>query len=542
MHDKVSSRPAVHRHGGDIYSYQNIQDFSANINFRGMPESVRDAAVRAVDLAVHYPDSDYRKLRGALAAREQVWNPRLVPEQIVCGNGAAELMFALASCLRPRRALLPVPSFFEYEQALASCGCAVEHFLLREEDDFALDRRFADMLSGDHKVDASDTGSNRIWPDNGQDKIRQDIGQNRIRSDTGPNRIRSDMGTRSDTRSDRISPDIRQDEIRPGIERDIVGPDIGAGEAGPGGRPDMVILGNPNNPTGRLIESGELERILDICLERRIFVVLDESFFDFLCDDDRKRTFSGTECIDRYPNLMVLKSFTKMYAMPGLRFGYAVCSRALTEGCAERNPDSVLSEEQSLVKKSRVGSMPPAELSGNQNSAMIGTCSLKSLPPAELSGNQNSAMTGTCSLKNLPPIELSGNQNTQACGTSLAGRLRTVLQPWNVSLPAQEAACAAASELAFARETAGQVRCNREEMRERMEQAGFRVYPSATNYLLFCGPLKLKEECVKRGFLIRDCGNFPGLGPDGDRAYFRICIRSREENARLLEVLQECQE
>lgn len=459
MHDKVRSRPAVHRHGGDIYSYQNIQDFSANINFRGMPESVRDAAVRAVDLAVHYPDPDYRKLRGALAAREQVWNPRLVPEQIVCGNGAAELMFALASCLRPRRALLPVPSFFEYEQALASCGCAVEHFLLREEDDFALDRRFADMLSGDHKVDASDTGSNRIWPDNGQDKIRQDIGQNRIRSD---------MGIRSDTRSDRISPDIGQDEIRPGVERDIAGPDIREGEAAPGGRPDMVILGNPNNPTGRLIESGELERILDICLERRIFVVLDESFFDFLCDEDRKRTFSGTECIDRYPNLMVLKSFTKMYAMPGLRFGYAVCSRTLTEW--------------------------------------------------------------------------SGNQNTQACGTSLAGRLRTVLQPWNVSLPAQEAACAAASELAFARETAGQVRCNREEMRERMEQAGFRVYPSATNYLLFCGPLKLKEECVKRGFLIRDCGNFPGLGPDGDRAYFRICIRSREENARLLEVLRECQE
>lgn len=460
MNDKASVRPAVHRHGGDIYSYQNIQDFSANINFRGMPESVRDAAVRAVDLAVHYPDPDYRKLRGALAAREQVWNPRLVPEQIVCGNGAAELMFALASCLRPRRALLPVPSFFEYEQALASCGCAVEHFLLREEDDFTLDGRFADVLSGDDKADASDTGQNGI---------RQDIR---------------------------------------------------AGEPAPGGRPDMVILGNPNNPTGRLIESGELERILDICLERRIFVVLDESFFDFLCDDDRKRTFSGTECIDRYPNLMVLKSFTKMYAMPGLRFGYAVCSRTLTEGCAEKNPDSVLSEELSLIKKSRVGSMPPTELSGNQNSAMTGTCSLKSLLPAEL----------------------SGNQNTLACSTSLAGRLRTVLQPWNVSLPAQEAACAAASELAFVRETAGQVRCNREEMRERMEQAGFRVYPSATNYLLFCGPLKLKEECVKRGFLIRDCGNFPGLGPDGDRAYFRICIRSREENARLLEILRECQE
>ncbi len=391
MDHEVGSSPALHRHGGDIYSYQNIRDFSANINFRGMPEPVRAAAVRAVDLAVHYPDPDYRKLRAALASREQAANPRIAPGQIVCGNGAAELMFALASCLRPHRALLPVPSFFEYEQALVSCGCAVEHFMLREEDSFALDGRFAKALSG------ADTGS---------------------------------------------------------------------GEAGWRGRPDMVILGNPNNPTGRLIESGVLERILDICLERGIFVVLDESFFDFLCDDDLGKTFSGTECIDRYPNLMVLKSFTKMYAIPGLRFGYAVCSGGSAGWYAGGRPERILSD---------------------------GT------PPADC--------------------------------------LRTVLQPWNVSLPAQEAACAAASELAFAQETARQIRCSREEMKRRMEQAGFRVYPSAANYLLFRGSPKLKEECVKLGFLIRDCGNYPGLCPDRDGAYFRICIRSREENEELLAAL-----
>ena len=61
---------ALHEHGGDIYSYKNVRDFSANINFRGMPETVRLAAQEAVSQSIHYPDPRYRILRAVLAERE----------------------------------------------------------------------------------------------------------------------------------------------------------------------------------------------------------------------------------------------------------------------------------------------------------------------------------------------------------------------------------------------------------------------------------------------------------------------------------------
>ena len=123
----------LHRHGGDIYTYGKVYDFSANINFRGMPEPVRSAAVQAVDASVHYPDPEYRTLRRALAGREGIAQT----DHMICGNGAAELMFALSAAYRPKNALLAAPSFFEYEQALASSGCAVRRFCLKKEDGFA---------------------------------------------------------------------------------------------------------------------------------------------------------------------------------------------------------------------------------------------------------------------------------------------------------------------------------------------------------------------------------------------------------------------
>ena len=46
----------MHKHGGDIYRNQNKIDYSANINFLGMPQAVRQAAKDAIDDAVHYPD------------------------------------------------------------------------------------------------------------------------------------------------------------------------------------------------------------------------------------------------------------------------------------------------------------------------------------------------------------------------------------------------------------------------------------------------------------------------------------------------------
>ena len=71
-----------------------------------MPDSVRQAAKEGVDASVHYPDPQCRELRAALSQAEGV------PEDwILCGNGAADLIFGLALAEKPRRALVWAPGF-----------------------------------------------------------------------------------------------------------------------------------------------------------------------------------------------------------------------------------------------------------------------------------------------------------------------------------------------------------------------------------------------------------------------------------------------
>lgn len=79
---------------------------------------------------------------------------------------------------------------------------------------------------------------------------------------------------------------------------------------------DMVFLCNPNNPTGRLVPKGLMEQIAKRCQARDITLVIDECFLPLS---------SGTSMIDQlesYSNLLILRAFTKLYAMAGLRLGY----------------------------------------------------------------------------------------------------------------------------------------------------------------------------------------------------------------------------
>ena len=62
----------THKHGGNIYEHKNAADFSANINFLGMPDSVRRAALDAIDASIHYPEPGSKELRQILAKRENV--------------------------------------------------------------------------------------------------------------------------------------------------------------------------------------------------------------------------------------------------------------------------------------------------------------------------------------------------------------------------------------------------------------------------------------------------------------------------------------
>lgn len=82
---------------------------------------------------------------------------------------------------------------------------------------------------------------------------------------------------------------------------------------------DMVFLCNPNNPTGKLIPDKILQSMIKRCEETNTYLCMDECFLPFLPEEE-KYTLLGS----RYTHLIILRAFTKIYGMPGMRLGYAV--------------------------------------------------------------------------------------------------------------------------------------------------------------------------------------------------------------------------
>lgn len=229
-------------HGGDIYRNRVKWDFSANIGPFGMPEAVREAAIRGVLASTVYPDSETEELKCAIAEKEGV-----LPEQVVCGNGAAEVIYHLAAAVKPKHALLLAPTFSEYEHALRTVGCQCRYYFLREKHGFQI---MSDLL----------------------DQITEVI--------------------------------------------------------------DLVVICNPNNPTGLLFPNNLYQPLIEKCRLRNCVLAVDECFQDFLADGDRLSFLDIWKTVGERQRgtLFLLKAFTKMYGMPGLRMGYGIStSRELTE-------------------------------------------------------------------------------------------------------------------------------------------------------------------------------------------------------------------
>ena len=226
-------------HGGDVYSYQTRfgappVDLSANINPYGIPDTVKQAMLDAVDACTQYPDPFCRAARAALAQAEGV-----VPDRIYCGSGAADVLDRLAAVLRPKTALLLAPTFAEYEHTLA--GADLRFHMLRAEENFSVTERILDD----------------------------------------------------------ITPDL-----------------------------DAVYLCTPNNPTGRTIDHALLRQIAARCEAVGARLVLDECFLDFVQGGE---TMAAQ--LDEFPSLVLLRAYTKMYAVPGVRFGWCMTAdTALIEG------------------------------------------------------------------------------------------------------------------------------------------------------------------------------------------------------------------
>ncbi len=128
-------------HGGDLYSRKILLDFSANINPYGTPEAVKRAVTDSVNDLCHYPDPYCRELVEAISAFEGVSK-----DNILCGNGAAELIFSFCGCLHPKKVLILDPCFSEYETALRAVGSETAHFPLKKEENFRMTEEFLPFL------------------------------------------------------------------------------------------------------------------------------------------------------------------------------------------------------------------------------------------------------------------------------------------------------------------------------------------------------------------------------------------------------------
>ncbi|MEH7376138.1 threonine-phosphate decarboxylase CobD [Neobacillus drentensis] len=93
---------------------------------------------------------------------------------------------------------------------------------------------------------------------------------------------------------------------------------------------DAVFLCNPNNPTGIYYPASTVISIIEECEKRDCLVVLDEAFFDFLIEYE-----SVVPYINKFSNLIIIRSLTKMFAIPGIRLGYLIAQPAIVSSLSQ---------------------------------------------------------------------------------------------------------------------------------------------------------------------------------------------------------------
>lgn len=96
-------------------------------------------------------------------------------------------------------------------------------------------------------------------------------------------------------------------------------------------RTKVVYLGNPNNPTGTMFTAKDLDRLLD-AIPSRILVVLDEAYYDYVQRPDYSHSL---DYVSAGRNLLVLRTFSKVHGLAGIRLGYGMGHRELIE-CLNR--------------------------------------------------------------------------------------------------------------------------------------------------------------------------------------------------------------
>jgi len=260
-------------HGGNIYEIKrkrqkDILDFSASINPLGIPLKIQETIYRSFDKIVHYPDPDAGDLVKAIA---RYW--RIDKENILIGNGSAELIYLILQAYVPSAVCIPVPAFSEYERAAKCLKSKIRFMRLKEKEQFQLN-------------------ASSCYP------------------------------------------------------------------------ADMAFLCNPNNPTGNLV----IDSRRDIDKLSAKLIVVDEAFMDFV-SDEREESF--IKIAQKSKKVIVLRTFTKFFALAGLRIGYLiahkdtvrflrryqipwssnVCAQIAAKAMLE--PSSYIAETKALIEKER---------------------------------------------------------------------------------------------------------------------------------------------------------------------------------------------
>lgn len=144
-------------------------DFSVNTNPLGLPERVKSSLKNALDLCEKYPDQNCTRLREKIAdqLKEKCHVDFISASNIVCGNGASELISLLVQAISPKNALIVEPTFSGYERALKANGCKIQRHFLSEENDFAFDEGILDSIGKKTEVCRSGQGrsDNLLSPD-----------------------------------------------------------------------------------------------------------------------------------------------------------------------------------------------------------------------------------------------------------------------------------------------------------------------------------------------------------------------------------------
>ena len=121
-------------------------------------------------------------------------------------------------------------------------------------------------------------------------------------------------------------------------------------------KPNLLILTNPNNPNGKRISANRLREIADACRTEGTVLLMDECFLALSGGDED----SLIHCIrsEALP-AVVLRAFTKTFAIPGVRLGYAVCSAPTAERIRRELPEWNLSVFAQYVGRAAFGNVTP---------------------------------------------------------------------------------------------------------------------------------------------------------------------------------------